>query len=42
MPYCWAKSANVLDLMNPHIYYFVNGSQNCQVQKKIELPLMPE
>jgi hypothetical protein len=41
-PYSWAKSANVLELSNPHLYYFITGAHNCQVLKKIELPLTPE
>jgi len=41
-PYSWAKAANVLELTNPHLYYFITGAHNCQVLKKIELPLTPE
>jgi hypothetical protein len=41
-PYCWAKAAHVLELTNPHLYYFTNGAHNCQVLKKIDLPLTPE
>ena len=35
-PYSCAKLAKVLELRNPHFYYFVNGPQNCQVRNKIE------
>jgi hypothetical protein len=41
-PYSWAKAAHVLELTNPHLYYFITGAHNCQVLKKIELPLTPE
>jgi hypothetical protein len=41
-PYSWAKAANVLELTNPHLYYFITGAHNCQVLKKIKLPLTPE
>jgi hypothetical protein len=41
-PYSWAKAANVLELTNPHLNYFITGAHNCQVRKKIDLPLTPE
>jgi hypothetical protein len=41
-PYSWAKAAHVLELTNPHLYYFITGAHNCQVLKKIDLPLTPE
>ena len=41
-PYSWANAAHVLELTNPHLYYFITGAHNCQVLKKIELPLTPE
>ncbi len=41
-PYSWAKAAHVLELTNPHLYYFITGANNCQVLKKIELPLTLE
>jgi hypothetical protein len=41
-PYSWANAAHVLELTNPHLYYFITGAHNCQVLKKIDLPLTPE
>jgi hypothetical protein len=28
-PYSWAKAAHVLELTNPHLYYFITGAHNC-------------
>jgi hypothetical protein len=41
-PYSWAQAAHVMELTNPHMYYFITGAHNCQVLKKIDLPLTPE
>ncbi len=41
-PYSWANAAHVMELTNPHLYYFITGAHNCQVLKKIDLPLTPE
>jgi hypothetical protein len=41
-PYSCAKLAKVLELRNPHFYYFVNGPQNCQVRNKIEFIIQPD
>jgi hypothetical protein len=41
-PYSWSKAAHVLELTNPHMYYFITRANNCQVLKKIDLPLTQE
>jgi hypothetical protein len=41
-PYNWANAAHVLELTNPHLYYFITGAHNSQVLKKIDLPMTPE
>jgi hypothetical protein len=41
-PYSWAKAVHVWELTNPHLYYLITGAHNCQVLKKIDLPLTTE
>ena len=41
-PYSWAQAAHVMEITNPHMYYFITGAHNCQVLKKIDVPLTPE